>query len=707
MRQYVLYIFLVFTAFIYAQSESVFTLKGSVKERYTNKAIPDVEVYIVGGAFTKTDFIGRFTIRAKIGDELVVTSNEIETVYYIINSKEDVDVKVEEYFAQEEILSYQQLLDSAAYYKNNNLKKSLSYIERSLKLSGVGNKEKFLSYEALADVYVFWKQYDLAIENYQYAIAIESNANLLIKKAKAYLLNGDIKNTKRLSEKILQNQQLSSSQNIRVNQILGDASLLDKNFDESLTYYNKALSIAQTDNDNKSVRTLTSKIADAYAKKGEVKTAEKFFTTSLQKAKKEGTEEYLQEQEKVADFYNFSQDYDKEIEIRNRNLNTLEKNNNTLADSIASPQKISYKIATAYLAKEDYVKAIPYLEKSIAEAQKQNDIVVQKDATRKLSEVYKSRGNNTEALNLYQKYVSLVDTLYIRKEQEISQITRLSRSIATQQSRIASLETAQQLQKSNANLAIKNEQLALVTNKRQNLIIYILIGAICTVLVIAYLTYRNNKQQRLANNMLALRSLRTQMNPHFIFNALNSVNHYVAVNDERKANKFIASFSALMRLVLENSEEDVIPLSKEIELLSLYARLEHSRFTDKFDYTFEVDPAIETETFFIPPMLLQPYVENAIWHGLRYKEDKGFLHISFQKVTATQLQIIVDDNGIGRAKSAAIKTKNQKKQKSKGMGNIEKRIAILNSMYKNKVSVTIVDKTEPVTGTTVIVKLNK
>lgn len=191
------------------------------------------------------------------------------------------------------------------------------------------------------------------------------------------------------------------------------------------------------------------------------------------------------------------------------------------------------------------------------------------------------------------------------------------------------------------------------------------------------------------------------MNPHFIFNALNSVNNYIAKSDERSANRFLSDFSRLMRSVLENSEEDFIPLSKELDLLELYAKLEHSRFPDKFDYQLLVDGQIEIDKFSIPPMLLQPYIENAIWHGLRYKEEKGILKIEVLQKGENEILITISDDGIGRKKSGEIKTLNQKKQQSKGMGNINKRIAILNAMYKDRITVHISDLNSDGTGTKV------
>lgn len=197
------------------------------------------------------------------------------------------------------------------------------------------------------------------------------------------------------------------------------------------------------------------------------------------------------------------------------------------------------------------------------------------------------------------------------------------------------------------------------------------------------------------------------MNPHFIFNALNSVNNFIAKSDERSANRYLSDFSTLMRAVLENSDEDFIPLSKELELLELYTKLEHSRFSDKFDYRITVDEDIDIDAFQIPPMLLQPYIENAIWHGLRYREDKGFLQIELKQKDKLALEISITDNGIGRKNSAALKTQNQKKQKSKGMGNIKKRIEILNDMYRDRVDVIISDLETNGTGTKVLFTIKK
>ena len=226
-------------------------------------------------------------------------------------------------------------------------------------------------------------------------------------------------------------------------------------------------------------------------------------------------------------------------------------------------------------------------------------------------------------------------------------------------------------------------------------------------MVTAFLVYRSNKAKNKANKLLVLKSLRAQMNPHFIFNALNSVNSFISKNDERAANRYLSDFSRLMRDVMENSQEDFIPLAKEIDILEMYLKLENHRFKDKFDYSFEVDKNINKEDILIPPMLIQPYIENAVWHGLRYKNEKGFLKVA---ISQAQKDIIVtiEDDGIGRKKSQELKTENQKTLQSTGIKNIDSRLKIIGDIYKTKLDVVIEDADKVnQSGTKVTVKIHQ
>jgi len=707
-------------------------IKGSVKGRENYTPISGVQVSTDKGQYTRTDALGEFSIKASIGDVLIVEGPELETVRYRIKSDEDVDVLVEGYGgsrssrkqkkeasgSRSPLANHQRFLDSANVYKKTDLEKSIDFIARSMELLGsAGNKRELSSsLRMLGEIYMFHEQYDLAITNFKDALVAQESNKTKVLLGKAYVLNGNYESAISILEPLIMEKNMVPYQRVELFEALGDANKELSKLKIAEEYYQQGLVIAEKNQISPKEIDLSTKIAEAFAKEDRILEAEGFYQNSLNLSKEVAPERLIQESEKVADFYNKKNRYDDEIQLRKKNLNELEMlargsvastgQGISTRDTVTS-QRINYKIANAYIAQDKLDEAIPYLEKSIVEADRDDDLVVQKDATRKLSEVYRYKGDYTKALESYQDYVAVVDSLYVRKEQEISRAARFNREIANIQNRISSLEQERELSQSKYSLAVTEQQLYEETSKRQKWIIYSLIFGIAMMALTAFLYYRSNRQQKLANNLLALKSLRTQMNPHFIFNALNSVNNYIAKSDERSANRFLSEFSVLMRSVLENSEEDFIPLAKELELLELYVKLEHSRFSDKFDYNIEVDNKIDIDAFQIPPMLLQPYIENAIWHGLRYKEEKGFLKIKVRQVTNDMLEICIEDNGIGRKKSAELKTTNQRKQKSKGMGNIKKRIQILNDMYKNRVDVSISDLNTDQTGTRVSLKLKK
>ncbi len=568
---------------------------------------------------------------------------------------------------------------------------------------------------ALGEVYQYHNQYDLAITSFLDALGANKSAKTTILLGQAYLSNNDYLAAEKTLLPLVQLKGMVPFQQVQLFEGLGDAYSALGQIDKAVDFYEEGLAVAKKNQIAPKMTDLNSKIADAYAKDNRSIEAEGFYGNSLKLAESQAPQRAIQEKEKVADFYNKKRRYGEEIELRKKSLNELDKLPDVEAETkgitivldTLSSQRINYKIANAYIAQDQYEKAIPYLEKSIVQADTEDDLIVQKDATRKLSEVYEYKGEFTKALETYQDYVSVVDTLYIRKEQEISRAARFNREISAKQSRILGLEQERELSQSKYDLALAEQELVRENNRRQKWVIYSLILGLIMLGLATFFFYRSNQQQKLANNLLALKSLRSQMNPHFIFNALNSVNNYIAKSDERSANRYLSEFSTLMRSVLENSEEDFIPLAKELELLQLYVKLEHSRFPDKFDYQIALDEHIDVAAFQIPPMLLQPYIENAIWHGLRYKEGQGYLSIDLKQKGKDSLVITISDNGIGRKKSAQLKTLNQKKQKSKGMGNVKKRVAILNDMYKDKVDVDISDLQSDGTGTKVVFTLKK
>lgn len=713
--KYFLIIILCFTTqYIQAQEnenkQAKFIVRGSVRESDSYKPISKVNIEVNGGAYTVTGNDGEFRIQVKKGDELVIRHKDFETVYYTITSNERITVEVKPALRkptsdlkyQRSVQNFNSFIDSAVTYQKKDAEKSIQFITEAL-LQSASSKENADAYEVLGDVYVHWKQYDLAVSNYRISLQNSDSNEVNLKLAEAF------RNNKSYQESIelYKNLNMSSLSNWQLTILyegLADTYVTIKEYDKAIESYKKGLVVAQKHLIRPKITDLNSKIAQTYNISGKTNQAQDYFKNALSLASKENKTRSVKEKVTVADFQNTNRLYSDEIELRKealKDIEEIEKESVIDNESPLTSQKQNYKIGSAYFDKKDYDNAIPYLEKSIKEANKKEDLIVQKDATRKLSDVYYDAGDYKMALATYKAYTEVVDELYIKKEQELSQAARFNRNITEKQNRITTLESDNKLSESLFQLTTER-------NKRQELIIYSLVGGVLLLLVTAYFMYKYIKQQRFANNLLALKSLRSQMNPHFIFNALNSVNSFIASNDERTANKYLSDFSQLMRAVLENSDEDFIPLDKEIKLLELYTKLEHFRFKDKFDYSITVDDSINIDEYQIPPMLLQPYVENAVWHGLRYKLEKGHLDISIRKKNNTEITITIADDGIGRQQSKALKTENQKKQNSKGMGNIKKRVAILNEMYKDKVDVSVDDFQDAVdVGTKVVVTLKK
>jgi LytS/YehU family sensor histidine kinase len=185
-------------------------------------------------------------------------------------------------------------------------------------------------------------------------------------------------------------------------------------------------------------------------------------------------------------------------------------------------------------------------------------------------------------------------------------------------------------------------------------------------------------------------ALRAQMNPHFIFNCLNSINRFIIVSDNETASEYLTKFSRLIRLVLDNSRAEQITLERELETLRLYIEMEKLRFVDRFDCSISIDEQIPVSQTYIQPMLVQPYVENAIWHGLMHLKQGGLLDIRMQLIN-DQLVVSIIDNGIGRQKSMSMKSVQMISNSSHGMKVTAERLALLNSKMDAQARVVITD----------------
>jgi tetratricopeptide (TPR) repeat protein len=329
-----------------------------------------------------------------------------------------------------------------------------------------------------------------------------------------------------------------------------------------------------------------------------------------------------------------------------------------------------------YAQKADYPVAIRMFTTGYQTAVQHRDAIGEQEALMHLAETKEKTGDFFGALQAYRRYTELKDSF--RHLEVLAEVRKLglNEQFAKQEQRIKTLETDQ----------IRRDW----ELQKQKQAIMILGSALLLFLILLFLLFRTLKAKQRANLRNRLQSLRNQMNPHFIFNSLNSVNHYISLHQEREANRYLSTFSTLMRNVMGNSGKDFISLREELEMLRIYTDLEQARFSDKFEILWEMEDDLPLDELQVPPLLLQPYVENAVWHGLRYKEDRGLLQIHIGLHNGF-LMCTVTDNGIGRKRSKELKTENQKRSTGTGLKNTEERIDILNKLYKTGVQVYVED----------------
>jgi tetratricopeptide (TPR) repeat protein len=376
----------------------------------------------------------------------------------------------------------------------------------------------------------------------------------------------------------------------------------------------------------------------------------------------------------IAKVYASDNQFDKAIGI-NEKLLAEAKNKQDFNTQIKQLQSLS----ALYFKKEELNKAITALKEAFALALQKGNSAEAKKSLISLTQYYNGKGNNKESLALYDQFIQNFDQL-------VQSDTTLMDTKAFQ----VSEDKIRQLEKEKS---LKDE---LITKK--NMFNYFLLGSIGLLLLLFLWIVKSLFSIKTKNKEIALQSLRREMNPHFIFNSLNSVNQFISENKEREANKYLTSYSNLMRNTMENSNKDFITLDNELEQLKKYLELEHLRFQDKFDFKINVDPELDTERTMVPNMIIQPHLENAIWHGLRYLDAKGLLQLQVQLANG-KVVIRIEDNGIGLTKSQELKTTNQKTHQSRGMSNTKERIGLLNELYKKNITFQISEKTVPETGT--------
>lgn len=596
--------------------------------------------------------------------------------------------------------SSKSLLKQAQSKKEKNPTEAIALVEEAINKAKKKEKREVegQAYQLLGEIYEQIGQHDLAIQRYQKALPRsgsekDSQAKAILHEriGQLYLIKEDDSNAETYFRLCIDNS-IDKSLILKCSEGLVDVKLLQQN--------NVAVDLAldsitsNYDLDSVGIAKVEARRSINYTQQNNVAKANESYLNSIENLPKN----------KIA-----SKDTYVPIEKAKKDLLESEKLSpddkviiqNSIADNEdlnirpESQLAVNFDIAVFNAGENNLPVATQYIDvsKKLITPNTRPDISA--EIFKLSSEINQRTGNINEALEDVENYKIASEKSIQVLENDLKQ-------------QIEIVKSQQQLDISQRDFSLNRSKITLVETQLfiQKLIIGFLTALIIGSLIFFYFQYKNVKEKRKANQKLLLKSLRTQMNPHFIFNALNSVNNFIAKNDEKAANKFLADFSRLMRKVLDYSQMDFISFEEEIELNELYLKLEHFRFRDKFDYTFENNIKQQAYQVDIPPMLIQPFIENAVWHGLRYKEGQGHLAISINEV-AKHILVNIKDDGIGREKSKALKTQNQKKYKSTGLQNVNKRIELINELYDKNYEISVSDLSSDTedTGTIVEIKI--
>ncbi len=459
---------------------------------------------------------------------------------------------------------------------------------------------------------------------------------------------------------------------------IGQSQTIILNLDDAEYYFNRSLNYAERIRDYRQIALALTNLAQVQLKRKQYALATKNAQKSIRYLTR------LNDMNGLGETHNIfglilkdEKKYDLAVNNFNKALVYFESTNNR--EKIAG---VYHNVGTVFQKQKKYSNALNYLNRSIEIREKfgaKNQIY---KTYRVIAEVYKEINNTNESLKYMELYVNYLDSN--TTIQAATKIAELSESYRSEQrerlitAQTDSIERARQEQYV-AQTELENSGL------RNNLQTYIIIGFLIIVALAGVIIfYRWNqtkiKQERKEAEM-SQTLLRTQMNPHFVFNAMSVIQSYIYENDIVNSTKFLVNFSRLMRLILENSPKEFIPIRTEVEILNKYLETQKLRFEDRFQFFIETEEDLTDEFAIIPPMITQPFIENSIEHGQLHTIEGGFIRIRFAKKKG-MLNITIEDNGIGRDSSR--QNNKSSAHKSMAMEITRERIDNLNSKYRTE-----------------------
>jgi tetratricopeptide (TPR) repeat protein len=437
---------------------------------------------------------------------------------------------------------------------------------------------------------------------------------------------------------------------------LGDIYVEQDNIDQAETYYLQALDMLDTATYSRAHVSLYDVLGYVKEQQNQFDQAEywykKAYNISNQIDYKSGKAQLLY---RIGHLHKEKQDWQTALSYFKSALE-VESQIGSVSDQLV----VKNEIAAVYIQIKEFDKAEKLLKSVAKQAREISLIRPLKQAHRLMYQNYKQTGAAASALKHYEAYRHLEDSIYNVQQLEIVEDMR---------ERYETAEKEQTIIKLNADKELKEEKI-----KRQQQLLWSIISGSVFIVIILILLYLQNKRKAALSRLQTEQQLfRTQLNPHFIFNALNAIKGYITAHKTEEAADFLTDFSALMRQTLESSIDEINSLQSEIELLTAYLRLQQMRLENKFQFYIETDNIIDSEDIKFPAMFLQPFVENAIEHGM--KKGGSEVQIGFHK-KESRLNITIEDDGPGIENSVT----NHTKHRSRGMEIIQKRLKLMNKI---------------------------
>lgn len=577
--------------------------------------------------------------------------------------------------------------------------KSIALVDSALNISYRHNSISDIAYfeNTNGNNYVELADFPKALPCFERSLA--ALQELGDKKREAYILNNLTTTYAKLGmyDKALE----SSLASLKIKEELGNESTLAKsllnlgglqtkleNYPEAMVCFNRAHTIFSELEDNEHMAHCYQNMGNVFKRQLNYEKATTYFLRASDEFK------LLDDEDGIARVYSNlgsvaieEGDFMMALTYYNKALGFFKNHNNTESYVLCKTG-----IGQALIQKGEINKAIPELKEALSLSYDIGSIEYQEKLHELLSEAYEGLGNFDDALREYKAFAITSDSLLNQEK---------VRSITEQKIRYDTEKQTQEIEILQQEDEIKSLRIREQGNEIQRHRIFLLISAIGLLLlaVISYLLFNRYRLKQQAQKdktekrtlEIESRMLRSQMNPHFLFNSLNSIQSYISGADTFTAESYLSKFALLVRNILEYSRINTISLDDDLNALKIYMELEQLRFRGMFEFEVICDDELIDDELFIPPMLMQPFVENAIIHGLRHKQEQGKVKIVLNKKNGL-LKCEIKDNGIGREKANQF-TKPGKKKSSLGMQVTKERFEILRQQMHPEASMEIIDLT--------------